>query len=151
MIERIYIRPPDGQQQLEQPRVQVVAGAGIRGDRYFDAHDEPGQNLSFVEAEAIEAFARRHGRDLALSATGRNIVTRGVRLNELVGRTFTVGGLRFRGVDRCEPCLGLGEALAGPGLSPADVVRQWLPCGGLRADALSSGELAVGDTFGAAE
>ena len=151
MIERIYIRPPEGQQQLEQPRVQVVAGAGIRGDRYFDAHDEPGQNLSFVEAEAIEAFASRHGRELALSVTGRNVVTRGVRLNELVGKTFTVGGLRFRGVDRCEPCLGLGEALAAPGLPPADVVRQWVHCGGLRADALSSGELAVGDTFGAAE
>lgn len=148
MIERIYIRPPDGQQQLEQPRVQVVAGAGIRGDRYFDAHDEPGQNLSFVEAEAIEAFARRHGREPVMSATGRNIVTRGVRLNELVGKTFTVGGLRLRGVERCDPCLGLGEALAAPGLSPAEVVRQWLDCGGLRADVLSSGELAVGDTFG---
>ena len=151
MIERIFIRPPDGPQQLEQQRVQVVAGVGIRGDRYFDAHDEPGQNISFVEAEAIEAFARRHGRELALSVTGRNVVTRGVRLNELVGQPFMIGGLRFRGVDRCHPCLGLGEALAAPGLPPADVVRQWLDCGGLRADVLSSGELAVGDTFGAAD
>lgn len=151
MIERIYIRPTDGERQLEQQRVQVVAGAGIRGDRYFDAHDEPGQNLSFVEAEAIEAFASRHGREPVMSATGRNIVTRGVRLNELVGKTFTVGGLRLRGVELCEPCLGLGESLAAPGLPPAEVVRQWVRCGGLRADALSSGELVVGDTFGAAD
>lgn len=152
MIERIFIRPPGGGPQVEHERVQVVAGAGIHGDRYFDARDEPGQNISFVEAEAIEAFAaRHHGRDIAPSATGRNVVTRGVRLNELVGRTFTVGGLQFRGVELCEPCLGLGEALSTPTLSPAEVVRQWVHRAGLRADALSSGELAVGARFSHAD
>lgn len=151
MIERIFIRPPEAGQALEQQRVQIVAGAGIRGDRYFDAHDEPGQNISFVEAEEIEAFALGHQRHLPLSATGRNVVTRGVRLNELVGKTFTVGGLRFRGVELCEPCLGLAETLATPDLPPADVVRQWVHRAGLRADALSSGELAVGAAFGAAD
>lgn len=151
MIERIFIRPPDGEQPLEQQRVQVVAGAGIRGDRYFDAHDEPGQNITFVEAEAIEAFALRHQRHLALSATGRNVVTRGVRLNGLVGKTFTVGGLRFRGVELCEPCLGLGDALATPSLPPAGVVKQWVHRAGLRADALTSGELSAGAEFGQTE
>ena len=147
MIERIFIRPPEGEQQIEQQRVQVAAGAGILGDRYFDAHDEPGQNVSFIEAEEIEAFAVRHKRTVALSVSGRNFVTRGVRLNELLGKTFTVGGLRFRGVELCEPCLGFGKALSTPTLTPAEVVKQWVRRGGLRADALSSGELAVGAQF----
>jgi len=127
--------------------VRVVAGAGIEGDRYFDAHDEPGQNVTFVEAEASEAFALEHRRPADLSATGRNVVTRGVRLNELVGREFIVGSVRFRGVKLCEPCLTLGETLATPALSPALVVKHWVGRGGLRADALTSGELSVGAGF----
>jgi len=146
-IERIFIRQPGGNPTIERESVRIVAGAGIEGDRYFDAHDEPGQNVSLVEAEAIEAFALEHRRPLDLSVTGRNVVTRGVRLNELVGREFIVGSVRFRGVELCQPCLTLGEALATPTLPPARVVKHWLHRGGLRADALSSGELSVGAAF----
>lgn len=146
-IECIFIRPPGGNPTVEQRSVRVVAGAGIEGDRYFDAHDEPGQNITFVEAEAIEAFAREHGRPVDFAATGRNVVTRGVRLNELVGREFLVGSVRFRGVELCEPCLTLGEALASPTLSPAFVVKHWVHRGGLRANALTGGELSVGAGF----
>jgi MOSC domain-containing protein YiiM len=146
-IERIFIRPPGGNPTIERKSVRVVAGAGIEGDRYFDAHDEPGQNITFVEAEAIEAFAQEHRRPMDLSVTGRNIVTRGVRLNELVGREFIVGSVRFRGVELCEPCLSLGEALASLTLSPAHVVKHWGRRGGLRADALTGGELSVGAGF----
>jgi MOSC domain-containing protein YiiM len=85
-----------------------------------------------------------------LSSTGRNVVTRGVRLNELVGREFVVGSVRFRGVELCEPCLTLGEALASPTLSPAQVVKLWVRRGGLRADALTGGELSVGAVFAGA-
>jgi MOSC domain-containing protein YiiM len=146
-IERIFIRPPGGNPTIGQNSVRVVAGAGIEGDRYFDAHDEPGQNVTFVEAESIEAFALEHRRPIDLSATGRNVVTRGVRLNDLVGREFVVGAVRFRGVELCEPCRTLGEALASPTLSPARVVKHWVHRGGLRADALTSGELTVGAGF----
>ena len=151
MIEHIFIRPAPNQAQQARERVEIVAGAGIRGDRYFGAQDEPGQNITFVEAEAIERFGAANGLSLMPSATGRNVVTRGVRLNELVGRTFSVGGLRFRGVELCEPCLTLGEALAPlASLTPAQVVREWVGRGGLRADVLSDGELAVGAHFGGA-
>ena len=146
-IERIFIRPPSGSPTIEQDSVRVVAGAGIEGDRYFDAHDEPGQNVTFVEAEAIEAFALEHRRPVDPSTTGRNVVTRGVRLNELVGCEFSVGSVRFRGVELCEPCRSLGEALATPTLSAALVVKYWMHRGGLRADALTSGELFVGAGF----
>ena len=147
MIEHIFIRSVRGEPQTERDRVEVVTGAGIRGDRYFDAHKEPGQNITFVEAEAIEAFATHNGLSVHASATGRNIVTRGVRLNELVGRMFTVGELTFRGVELCEPCGSLGKKLTTSTLSPADVVRQWVHRAGLRADALTTGTLEVGALF----
>ena len=143
-VERIYTRPVAGAAQLEQAQVSVVAGAGIEGDRYFGRHEEPGQNLTLVEAEEIEAFLDAHQRPHDLSISGRNVVTRGVRLNELVGREFMLGSLRLRGVELCEPCLGLGHALAAPGLPSAMVVKHFIRRAGLRADVLSGGTLACG-------
>jgi MOSC domain-containing protein YiiM len=147
IVERIFIRPPQASSQTEHEKVNVIAGSGIVGDRYFGCQDEPGQNITFVEAEEIESFASEYGRQVDLSATSRNVVTRGVRLNELVGREFLVGSLRFKGVELCEPCLGLGQALATADLPPHSVVKRLLHKGGLRAVALSSGELAIGATF----
>ena len=143
-IERIFTRPQGGGGQVEHKTVLVVAGAGVQGDRYYQARDEPGQNITFVEAEEIEAFAAEHQRPVDLGATGRNVVTRGVRLAELIGREFSAGDVRFRGVELCEPCLGLGESLASGTLTPAQVVKRWLHRAGLRADVLSTGQLVVG-------
>ena len=146
-VERIFTRAASADSPNEHPTVRVVAGAGIEGDRYFARKDEPGQNITFVEAEEIESFFAEQQRSADLSATGRNIITRGVRLNDLVGIEFLVGAVRFRGVELCEPCLGLGQALATPTTPPAKVVKRLVHRGGLRADALSSGEVAVGARF----
>ncbi|MBC7917163.1 MAG: sulfurase [Rhodoferax sp.] len=146
-IERIFTRPTPGGQQAELRTVRIVAGSGIEGDRHFGRHDDAGQNISFIEAEVIEAFFDEQGLPRELSVTGRNIVVRGVRMNALVGNEFTVGSLRFRGRELCEPCLGLGERLATPTLTPPQVVKWFVARGGLRADALTSGELALGATF----
>lgn len=145
MIEHIFIRAPAAQQQTERESVRVLTGRGVEGDRYFDQHDEPGQNITLVEAEEIERFLQAHGRPQDLSVTGRNLVTRGVRLNEMVGQTFRVGAVTLRGVELCEPCLGLGKALASEALSPADVVKALVHRAGLRADVVTDGVIAVGD------
>ncbi len=145
-IERIFIRAAAGGPAVALARANLVAGAGISGDRYFDHHDEPGQNITLVEAEEIEHFQQTQQRAADLSVTGRNLVTRGVRLNALVGQVFQIGGVRCRGVELCEPCLGFGSALQSADLTAAQVVRQWVHRAGLRADVLSSGEIAVGDS-----
>ena len=146
-IERIFTRAVPGGPQSEHTTVRIVAGAGIEGDRNFGRHDDAGQNISFIEAEEIEAFFDEQGLPHDVSVTGRNVVVRGVRLNALVGQEFSVGGLRFRGRELCEPCLGLGERLATSALTPPQVVKRFGAKGGLRADALTTGELAVGATF----
>jgi len=143
-VERIFIRQSSVGSQTEHECVEVVAGAGIKGDRYFDRHDEPGQNITLIEAEEIESFLTEYQRPRDLSISYRNIVTRGVRLNDLIGREFMIGEVRLRGVELCEPCLSLGKALASPELTAAQVVKRFLHRAGLRADVLSGGSLACG-------
>ena len=143
-VERIFTSSKPGGSQMEREVVRVVAGSGIEGDRYFGLHDEPGQNLTLIEIEEIEAFLHEQGRTEDLSITHRNILTRGVRLNDLVGVEFLVGEVKLRGVELCEPCLGMATALSSPSLPPASVVKRFLHRGGLRADVLSSGVIQRG-------
>lgn len=146
-VERLYLRAASGGPTAQPTRITLVAGQGIAGDRYFGRADEPGQNITLVEAEAIEGFQQAHGRPIDLAVTGRNVVTRGVRLNALIGRRFRLGNALLRGVEHCDPCRNLGQALAGPGVTSAEVVRAFVTSGGLRADVLVGGEVAVGDTL----
>jgi MOSC domain-containing protein YiiM len=143
-VERIYLATNAGGELIEVSSIRVVAGEGIEGDRYFNAADEPGQNITLVEAEVIEDFNAHFGTRHGVSCTRRNLVTRGVRLNTLVGREFSVGGVRLRGVELCEPCLGLGEAMATGAVAPAAVVKHLVHRAGIRADILSSGTIVTG-------
>lgn len=143
-VEQIFTAPAPGQAQAAPAQVRVLAGAGIEGDRYFGRHDEPGQNITLVEAEELEAFFAEQGRAPDPSLAHRNLVTRGVRLNGLVGREFRVGTVRLRGIELCEPCLGLASALATADWTPAQVVKRLLHRAGLRADVLSDGVIACG-------
>lgn len=144
IVERIFVRQSSVGPQTELEQIEVVTGAGIKGDRYFDRHEEPGQNITLIEAEEIESFVAEYSRPNDLSISNRNLVTRGVRLNELVGREFMVGDIRLRGIKLCEPCLDLGNSLASPELSAARVVKRLLHKAGLRADVLSSGSVMRG-------
>ncbi len=144
IIERLFIAPAPDAAQVDCPTIAVVAGLGIRGDHNFGRNDYPGQNLTLVEAEEIERFCAELGRPVDLSLTRRNLVTRGLRLNDLVHREFRIGDVLVRGVELCEPCSRLGRALSGDGLSAAAVVALWTGHGGLRVDVLSDGEIGRG-------
>lgn len=144
VVERIYISPTQTAPQMACERITLEAGKGVRGDRNFGQNAWPGQNLTLVEAEEIERFCRDNGRPLDLSLTRRNLVTRSLRLNDLVHREFSIGGVRLRGVELCEPCAKLGQALSDERLSPAAVVKHWTGHGGLRVEVLSDGEITRG-------
>lgn len=145
VVERIFICPERGAAQLECDHITVEGGMGVSGDRNFGHCTCPGQNVTLVEAEEIELFSAEHSRAPDLSVTRRNLVTRGVRLNDLVNMEFTVGTVRLRGVELCEPCILLGKRLGSESLAPASVVKRWVGRGGLRADILSSGRITRGD------
>ena len=144
-VERMYIAAAAGGELSEVQQINLVAGAGIEGDRYFNVQKHAGQNITLVEAEEIEAFNAAFGVSYDLSCTRRNIVTRGTRLNELVGREFRIADVRLRGVELCEPCSTLGASLATADLEAKAVIKHFVHRAGLRADILSSGRIAIGD------
>ncbi|ETI62291.1 MOSC domain-containing protein [Marinomonas profundimaris] len=147
MIQAIYVAKKSKQPQIEIDAVKVDAGKGIVGDRYYGKKGIDGPNITFVESEEIAAFNANFGQHIVHSATRRNILTQGVRLNQLVGQEFSIGDVRFYGVELCEPCGSLGKSLANDSLTSSQVVRAWLHRGGLRANVLSTGILRAGMQF----
>ena len=145
-VERIFISKMRGGPQVECTTISVVAGAGIEGDRYFGRKADPGQNITLIEAEEIEALLCELGEPREISARHRNIITRGVRLNDLVRKEFMIGEVKARGVELCEPCALIGRALASVDYPAAAVVKRLTHRAGLRADVLSSGEISCGAT-----
>jgi MOSC domain-containing protein YiiM len=124
--------------------VEAIAGRGLVGDRYyqkegtFSKGDAPDREVTLIEAEAIDALDRECEIALRPSQARRNLVTRGVPLNHLVGRTFAIGPVLLRGLRLCEPCDHL-QSLTCPGVKPGLVHR-----GGLRAQILEGDTLTVG-------
>jgi MOSC domain-containing protein YiiM len=138
-VEAINIGPTD---MLPMPveRVRAHAGKGLAGNRYyFQDGAKPGQALTLISAEALEAMAGEHGVEITAAESRRNVLTRGIDLNALVGRRFRVGDVECVGVELCEPCKHL-ESVTRPG-----VIKGLTHRGGLNADILSDGEIAVGD------
>jgi MOSC domain-containing protein YiiM len=144
-VEGIFISPQF--EQLPEPigEIEVVAGKGIRGDRYFVpegrevAGDDAGHDLTLIEAEALEALLTEHGIELSAAASRRNVLTRGIGLNDLVGKHFRVGEVECEGVELCEPCNHL-EGLTRPG-----VMRGMVHRAGLCAEVLRGGSIRIGD------
>lgn len=151
VVEHLSIAADTGVPMEHPERVHAVADRGIRGDRYFkgtglwNVLDEEGgtqeaSQITFIEAEALDAIERESGIDLDPGGHRRNVTTRDVALNHLVGREFTVGDAVCAGVMLCEPCGYLQSMTAKPDLASALTHR-----GGLNARVVESGEIAVGD------
>lgn len=124
---------------------ELVEGRGIEGDRYaardgtFSKKEDPGRPVTLIEEEALAALARDYEVVLPPALSRRNLLTRGVPLNHLVGREFRVGSTRLLGVRLAEPC-GHLEKLTGLACRAGLVHR-----GGLRAQILAGGRIRVGD------
>ena len=147
MIQAIFVAKKSKAPQVSIDAIKVDAGKGIVGDRNYGKRKDPGLNITFVESEEIDAFNMNFDQHIDASSTRRNIVTQGVRLNQLVGKEFMIGDVRFYGVELCEPCVTLGRLLANDTLTPPQVIKAWLHRGGLRANVLSTGILKVGMPF----
>ncbi|MGZ4398986.1 MAG: MOSC domain-containing protein [Gaiellaceae bacterium] len=137
----IFVAPSRGEPTRPVEAIEVIAGRGVVGDRHLAAEGAPHTvaDLSLVESEAVAAFVEQTGIPLEPGETRRQVVTEGIRLNELVGRRFRVGALECLGVELCEPCEHL-EGLTRPG-----VLRGMVHRAGITANASANGTIAVGD------
>jgi MOSC domain-containing protein YiiM len=137
---------PNGKDKLRNiEQVNVIKGMGLEGDRYYnrtgtysDKHDES-REATFIESEALDALAKDYNIELEGTESRRNISTKGVALNHLVGKEFKVGEAVFRGIRLCEPCTHLEE------ISGKMARKGLIHRGGLRAQIVKSGLIRVGD------
>ncbi len=137
----IYTAPQKSAPVIARDEVAAVAGRGLEGDRYFNANgwDEPKKEITLIEIEAIEAANRDYDLDLTPADMRRQVVTRGVALNHLVGREFSIGTVRCLGIKLNEPCNHLRKLAGKP------LIKPMIHRGGLRAQILDGGTIKVGD------
>ncbi len=146
-VEGIFITAQHHEVPQPIERVQALAGKGLEGNRYFFAEgDAPAGNaITLIAAEAIEALEAEHDISITAAESRRNVLTRGVDVNALVGKRFRVGEVECYGVELCEPCSHL-ESMTKPGIIKGLVHRA-----GLNADILVDGEITVGDAVSEAD
>lgn len=144
-VVSIHIASRAAESMISVSEVRAVPGKGLDGDRYFKSagtySQKPGpdREVTLIEIEATEALKRDYEMEFDPGRSRRNIVTRGVPLNHLVGKEFQVGSVALRGIRLCEPC-GHMEELAGQPVRKGLVHR-----GGLRAQILREGVIRPGD------
>jgi MOSC domain-containing protein YiiM len=141
-VEQINIAPELEGRLAPVEAIDAVANQGLRGDRYCaDAPREEGEgrDITLIQAEALEGLMEEHGIELSAAESRRNVLTRGVDLNALVGKRFSVGEIECVGIELCEPCAHLQK------MTQQGVLRGLVHRGGLRADIVRGGRIAVGD------
>lgn len=143
-LEAIYITNKASAPTHSVDRINAIPGTGLEGDRYAIKlgtfyKPMPDYELTLIEAEALEAMKNEYKIDLAPGDARRNLVTRGVPLNHLVGCEFQIGDVKIRGIRLCEPCGHLQK------LTEKDVLKGLRHRGGLRAQILTAGTLHAGD------
>ena len=120
--------------------IEVLSGKGILGDRYFHENNDLRKQLTLIESENIDYYNRKYNTNFSYVDFRRNIITKNIELNDLVGKTFSVGKIIVQGNDLCRPCKELQEKL---GID--NYIKEFLRRGGLRCEILGSGIISIGD------
>jgi hypothetical protein len=135
-----YGRAADDCPLVEVPRIDCVAGHGIRGDRFYDFQENYKGQITFFSVEVFEKLAEKFGlTNKSPGVLRRNVIVSGIDLHELIGEEFSIQGVRLHGSGHCKPCYWMDQAFA-PGTE--DFLKE---NGGLRAEILTDGAIAVGD------
>ncbi len=145
-VVNLFIAPEAGAPMQAVEAARAVPGRGLEGDRYFEARGSfsrwpgPHRDLTLIAEEALAEMTRETGATLAPEASRRNVLVRGVPLNDLIKQRFWVGEVEMEGIRLCQPCKYLARIADEPGVLPGLVKR-----GGLRVRILGEGVIRVGD------
>ena len=124
----------------EVNEIEVLSGKGIVGDRHYNEFNDPYNQISLIESENIDYYNVKYNLNIPYLDFRRNIVTKGILLNDLVGKKFAVGEIELEGIDLCRPCRHLCEVL-----NQDNIIKEFLRRGGLRCQILTSSIIKVGD------
>ena len=138
-VYKLGISNKNNQQINEVNSIEVLANQGVVGDRHFKEFNDPYNQLSLIESENIDYYNIKHGLNIPYISFRRNIITKGIKLNDLVGKKFQVGNVKLEGIDLCRPCRHLSEVL-----EQDNIIKEFLRRGGLRCQILSSSSIMIG-------
>tara|TARA_Y100001935_G_scaffold239699_1_gene227597 strand:- start:290 stop:736 length:447 start_codon:yes stop_codon:yes gene_type:complete len=130
----------NNQKIKEVKTINVIKNQGILGDRHIREFNDPFSQLTLIESENIDYYNSKYGLNIPYIDFRRNIVTKGIKLNELVGKKILIGDVRVEGIDLCRPCRHLNEIL-----NQNNILKEFLRKGGLRCQILNSSKINLGD------
>ena len=139
-VIRLGIAKNNNQKIQEVNEIKLLFGKGVVGDRHFHENNDVRSQVTLIESENIEYYNNKFKTDYSYIDFRRNVVTKGIQLNDLVGKKLLIGNVEAQGHDLCRPCKHLEETLKGQ-----DIIKEFLKRGGLRGEILNSGTVIIGD------
>ena len=139
-VYKIGIAKNDNQKIDNVESIEVVKDKGIVGDRHFQEFNDPYNQLSLIESENIDYYNNKYQLNIPYIDFRRNIVTKGIELNDLIGKKIQIGDVLIEGIDLCRPCRHLSEKL-----NQDNIIKEFLRRGGLRCRILSSSNININD------
>ena len=139
-VYKLGISTNNNQTISEVNSIKVLAHQGIVGDRHFNEFNDPYNQITLIESENIDNYNVKYGLNIPYKDFRRNIITKGIKLNDLVGKRFQIGKVELEGIDLCRPCKHLSEIL-----DQDNIIKEFLRRGGLRCQILTSSTIEVGD------
>ena len=140
VVLKIGITEKNNKEIENKERIEVIASKGIVGDRYFHDFNGDREQMTLIESENIDYYNKTFNTNFNYLEFRRNIVTKNIQLNDLVGKTIFIGKIKLKVNDLCRPCKDLQMRLG-----KDNIIKEFLRRGGLRCEILSSGTINVGD------
>jgi len=139
-VFKLGIAKDNNKDITEVDTIEVLANKGVVGDRHFDEYNDPYNQLTLIESENIDYYNTKYGLDIPYKDFRRNIITKGIPLNDLIGKKLKIGKAIAEGVDLCRPCRHLTEVL-----NQNNILKEFLRRGGLRCQILNSSKISIND------
>ena len=139
-VIRLGIAKNNNQKIQEVDKIELLSGKCVVGDRHFHENNNVRSQVTLIESENIDYYNSKFKTNYSYIDFRRNVVTKGIQLNDLVGKKLLIGNVEVQGHDLCRPCKHLEETLKGQ-----DIIKEFLRRGGLRCEILKSGTVNIED------
>jgi len=127
--------------QIERTKsIKAISGAGLLNDRHFKEKNTERSQITLIQIENINQYNKKYNENIPALSFRRNLVTEGINLNNLVGKSFLIGKVKVKGHDLCRPCKHLQELL-----NKKNIIKEFLKKGGLRCEIISDGIISEND------
>tara|TARA_Y100000591_G_scaffold127385_1_gene109086 strand:- start:191 stop:634 length:444 start_codon:yes stop_codon:yes gene_type:complete len=139
-VIKIGITKNNNQEIVNVSEIELIAGKGIKGDRHFQDYNDPYNQLSIIESENINEYNKKYDLNIPYLNFRRNIITEGIKLNDLIGKKILIGEIQLNVIDLCRPCRHLAEKLG-----KDNIIKEFLRKGGIRCEIINDGKISVND------